>query len=61
MSLCQPDQRGKMRLIMSSGDLEGLYGPQTSPFTIFHHQDYFRTIHSWFCSIPTIFVILGYY
>jgi hypothetical protein len=25
MSLCRPDQRGKMRLIMSSGDLEGLY------------------------------------
>jgi hypothetical protein len=61
MSLCQPDQRGKMRLIMSSGDLEGLYGAQTSPFTIFHHQDHFRTVRSWFRGIPTISVILGYY
>jgi hypothetical protein len=61
MSLCQPHQRGKMRLIMSSGDLEGLYGVHTSPFIIFHHQGHFRTIFSWFHGITKISVILGYY
>ena len=37
MSLCQPDWRSKMRIIVSSGNLEELYGAQASPFTIFHH------------------------
>jgi hypothetical protein len=46
---------------MNSNDLEGLYGAHTSPFTIFHQQDHFRTVHSWFRGILTISVILGYY
>jgi hypothetical protein len=41
MSLCQPDQRSKIRITVSSGNLEELYGAQASPFTIFHHQDHF--------------------
>jgi hypothetical protein len=61
MSLCQPDQRSKMRITVSSGNLEELYGAQASPFTIFHHQDHFHTVRFWFRGIPTISVILGYY
>jgi hypothetical protein len=44
MSLCQLDQRSKMRITVSSGNLEELYGAQASPFTIFHHQDHFCTV-----------------
>jgi hypothetical protein len=47
-----------MRLTVSLGNLEGLYGAQASPFTIFHHQDHFCTVRSWFCGVPTISVIL---
>jgi hypothetical protein len=61
MSLCHPDQRSKMRIKMSLVNLEELYGVPASPFTIFHHQDHFCIVHSWFCGIPMIFVILGYY
>jgi hypothetical protein len=61
MSLCQPDQRSKMRITMRSGNLEDLYGSQSSPLTIFHHQDHFLTVFSWFYGIPTISIILGYY
>jgi hypothetical protein len=60
MSLCQHDQRSKMRITMSSVNLE-LYGTQASPLTIFHHHDHFRTVRFWFHGILTIFVILGYY
>jgi hypothetical protein len=41
--LCQPDQRVKWRLTMSSEGLRELYEAQPSPFTIFHHQDHFCT------------------
>jgi hypothetical protein len=61
VSLCQPGQRSKMRLTVSSGNLEELYGAQASPFAIFHHQDHFRTVRSWFRGVPMISVILGYY
>jgi hypothetical protein len=61
LGLCQPDQRGKLRLTVSSGSLEELDEAQTSPFTIFHHWDHFCTVRSWFCGILAIPVILGYY
>jgi hypothetical protein len=54
MGLCQPGQRGKWRLTGGSGELEELYEAQPSPFTLFHHQDHFRTVRSWFHGIPTI-------
>jgi hypothetical protein len=38
MGLCQPDQRGKLMLPVSSRGLEELYEAQPSPFIIFHHQ-----------------------
>jgi hypothetical protein len=50
-----------MRLTVSSGILEELYGAQASPFAIIHHHDHFRIVLSWFCGVPTISVILGYY
>jgi hypothetical protein len=55
--LCQPDQRVKWRLTVSSEGLRELYEAQPSPFTIFHHQDHFRTVRSWFHGIPTIPII----
>jgi hypothetical protein len=61
MSLCQHDHRCKMMIAMISGNLEKLYGTQGIPFTIFHHQDHFHIVLSWFYGIPTTFVILGYY
>jgi hypothetical protein len=61
LGLCQPDQRGKLRLTMSSSALEELDEAHPSPFTIFHHWDHFRTVHSWFRGIPMIPIILGYY
>jgi hypothetical protein len=36
MSLCKPNQRSEMRITVSLGNLEELYGAQASPFTIFH-------------------------
>jgi hypothetical protein len=48
MGLCQPGQRGKWRLTGGSGELEELYEAQPSPFTLFHHQDHFCTVRSWF-------------
>jgi hypothetical protein len=61
VSLCQPDQRIKMTITMRSGNLEELYGTQAIPFTMFHHQHHFCIVFSWFCGIPMIFIILGYY
>jgi hypothetical protein len=49
-----------MRIPVSSNNLEELYGAQASPFSIFHHRDHFRTIHSWLRGIPTISIILDY-
>jgi hypothetical protein len=50
-----------MSLIVSSRNLEELYGAEASPFTIFHHQDCFHTLRSWFRGIQMISIILGYY
>jgi hypothetical protein len=55
--LCQPDQRVKWRLKISSEGLRELYEAHPRPFTIFHHRDDFRTVRSWFHGIPTIPVI----
>jgi hypothetical protein len=38
MGLCQPDQRGNLRLTVSSGGLEELYDAFRGPLIIFHHQ-----------------------
>jgi hypothetical protein len=54
--LCQSGQRGEVMLPASSEGLEELYKNQPSPFIIFHHQDHFRIVRSWFCVIPTISV-----
>jgi hypothetical protein len=43
---------------MSLGNLDGLYGAQDSPFSIFHHHDNFYTIHPWLCVVPMISIIL---
>jgi hypothetical protein len=56
MGLCQPGQRGKWRLTVGSSELEEVYEAQPSPFSLFHHQDHFRTIRSWFRGIPMILV-----
>jgi hypothetical protein len=40
MGLCQPDQRGNLRLTVSSGSLEELYDAFRGPLIIFHHQDH---------------------
>jgi hypothetical protein len=61
MGLCQPDHRGKLRLTVSSGGLEELYEAQPSPFIIFHHQDHFHIVRSWFRGIPTIPINWEYY
>jgi hypothetical protein len=61
MSLCQPEQRSKMRITVNSANLKELYGVEASLFTIFHHQDHFRTVLSWFRGIPTISINLDYY
>jgi hypothetical protein len=47
-----------VRLTVSSGNLEELYGAQTSPFAILHHRDHFCTVCSWFCGVPMISIIL---
>jgi hypothetical protein len=63
VSLCQPGHRSKVRLTMSSSNLEELYGAQASPFAILHHQDHFHIVRSWFHGVPTIsliLVIIGY-
>jgi hypothetical protein len=59
--LFQPRQRCEAMLSVGSEDLEELYEAQPSPITIFHNQDHFRTVRSWFCGIPTIPIIKGYY
>jgi hypothetical protein len=55
--LCQPDQRVKWRLTVSSEGLRELYEDHPSPFTIFHHHGHLRTVCSWFRGIPTIPII----
>jgi hypothetical protein len=48
-------------LSVSSEDLEELYEAQSSPFTIFHHQDHLCAFCSWFhgiLTIPIIWVII---
>jgi hypothetical protein len=40
MGLCQPDQRGNLRLTVSSGGLEELYDAFIGPLIIFHHRDH---------------------
>ena len=51
--LCQSGQRGEVMSPVSSEGLEELCEAQPSPFIIFHHQDHFRTVRSWFRGIPT--------
>jgi hypothetical protein len=61
MGLCKFDQRSKMRITISLGNFEELYGAQDS------HSPYFiigiisTQSGSWFCGISTISIILGYY
>jgi hypothetical protein len=61
MGLFHPSQRGKWRLIGGSSELEELYEAHPSPFTLFHHQDHFHTVRSWFHGILVIPVNQGYY
>jgi hypothetical protein len=37
-----------MEVNRGSGKLEELYEAQPSPFTLFHHQDHFHIVRSWF-------------
>jgi hypothetical protein len=54
MGLSQPRHRGKWSLKTGPRELEEVYEAQPSPFTLFHHQDHFRTTHSWFFGILMI-------
>jgi hypothetical protein len=44
IGLCQPDQRGKLRLIVIPGGLEELYYSLRSPIIIFHHRYHSCTV-----------------
>jgi hypothetical protein len=50
-----------MGVIMSLGDIEGLYWAELASFIIFHHHDPFHTTSLWFHCIPMIYIILSYY
>jgi hypothetical protein len=61
MGLCQPDQRGKLRLTMRSSGLEELYDALGGPLIIFHHHDHSCTVIFQFHCISTVPVIWQYY
>jgi hypothetical protein len=57
MGLCQPDQKGNLMLLVSSGGLEELYDAFIGPFIIFHHQDHSCAVRFRLCCISTVLVI----
>jgi hypothetical protein len=44
MGLCQPDQRGNLRLTVRSRILEELYDAFIVLLIIFHHRDHFYAV-----------------
>jgi hypothetical protein len=50
-----------MKIIVSTGAIEGYFTVRLALLIVFHHYDPFRTAWIWFRCIPTISMILSYF